>query len=211
MGRTAHCKKEAFTTNLCCNTNEVMKKWQVVLGVIMMFGLILVSCEKEEGATPSQPKPNTPTKPITPSDSTKDNDTTSSFSAKFEGELKEANFSVRAVIYDNTKSVHIAAIGNTGGVVTQFTLSIGDFVGVGVYKLGTLDSRDLGMNATYLEKDMGYECSRKDEETKGELKVTEYVEGKVLKGTFQFKAKRVSGAGPEYANFTEGKFIIYLN
>jgi hypothetical protein len=176
----------------------------LVFAMALMTGL--VACKKDnDNKTPS------PSTPVLPKG--EDPKIENTLQVKLNGELKVANYSVKATYQEKISQMLIAAVGTKDNNTMQIGLAIGDFKGVGAYTLGTLDSRDFGNTATYYDSEVGYECIERFKETKGTLNVTEYKEGQLLKGNFQFKAKKTgtSGATAEYAEFTEGSFNIKLN
>lgn len=132
--------------------------------------------------------------------------------AKVDGSLKIANIYVTANINSHLKQIQIAGTGQPSNIL-QFNLGIGDFKGVGTYDLGVHDSFGLGINALYSEVSLGsYACTPQYAETTGKVTVTEYIENKKIKGTFQFKGKKqvTSSSGGDYINVTEGEFNVSL-
>jgi hypothetical protein len=93
-------------------------------------------------------------------------------------------------------------------------LSIGDFTGKGTYDLGVYESNGFGVNALFSEASLGdYQCASNNPETSGKVVVTEYTEGKSIKGRFEFKGKKVStsGSGGDSVEVTDGEFNVSLN
>ncbi len=107
--------------------------------------------------------------------------------------------------------------GNTGGTSSKaFVFNLMGFEGVGTYKIGGDDLEFLAANASYVETEVDLSnpmapetntwfAPYTDEEV-GEIKVSEYVEGDYIKGTFHFKAKRTEG--DDIKNITNGSFNV---
>lgn len=134
------------------------------------------------------------------------NVTKSMISFKMDGVLKEAKgvTNVFAAYAKDEKFMQI--IGNLSNG-ESIGISIGDFHGVGEYTVA--DEQFLGsFNA--------YEDATTVIGTEGKVKITEYIEGKSIKGEFQFKGEALiirigDGDNPdpqpvEIKTFSEGKF-----
>lgn len=127
--------------------------------------------------------------------------TNASILFKVDGTTKEAKGETNVFAFYAKEPNILQIIGNIGGSADQqIALTVGNFHGVGEY------TSDEDFGAFYsLSEDMTFAA------TEGKIKITEYTEGKSIKGEFQFKAELfiISPAPNNPANdkiISEGKF-----
>lgn len=177
-----------------------MKTIKYLKIALLATTLLLISCNNDNGTNNNNP------------DKT-DDITIGTIQAKIDETLKVAKNFVTANYNSSINSIQISGSGGPNNNLLQFNLGIGNFTGVGTYNLGVYDSYGLGINAMYSEVSLGnYACTPQYTETTGQVTVSEFVENKIIKGTFHFKAKKQSttGSGNDYINVTEGVFYISL-
>lgn len=169
-----------------------------VLALIVI--LCIASCKKEEEKKEETNNPPAST-----------GITMGTFRAKVNGELLTAKTVTKN--FNTASSVLISGVGGATTNIFTLTIGMGDFTGIGTYKLGVLNSLGLGINGIFYDALTGaYSCTNQFSETSGEVVVTEFTDKKSIKGTFHFNAKKqgTSGNGPEMIDITDGEFYISL-
>lgn len=131
------------------------------------------------------------------------NTTNSSISFKVDGVYKEAKGIKNVFALYSKEQTILQIVGNINGTdEQQIGIMLNNFHGVGEYNaeddfLGTYNTPEIEDTVLGME---------------GKVKITEYIEGKSIKGEFQFKGQAMvismdpDAPAPDTKVFTEGKF-----